>query len=134
MSGVWLPENLLEHVFQYHALSKHGYNAYAPGPGYMDWANQPNPFRRFGEVKTLPLFLIGNSESPDYDLAQNIGAVPPARLDAQYLSQLFQDSLGLSAWKRYGDSTWALRVNPSSGNLHPTEAYVIGGPVEGLVS
>jgi SagB-type dehydrogenase family enzyme len=28
--------------------------------------------------------------------------------------------------------SWALRVNPSSGNLHPTEGYLICGPVAGL--
>ena len=33
--------------------------------------------------------------------------------------------MGLSAWKQYRSSRWALRVNPSSGNLHPTEAYLI---------
>jgi SagB-type dehydrogenase family enzyme len=33
--------------------------------------------------------------------------------------------MGLSAWKQYATSRWALRVNPSSGNLHPTEAYVV---------
>jgi nitroreductase len=27
-----------------------------------------------------------------------------------------------------GTSRWALRVNPSSGNLHPTEAYIVTGP------
>jgi SagB-type dehydrogenase family enzyme len=38
--------------------------------------------------------------------------------------------MGLSAWKEFGASRWSLRVNPSSGNLHPTEAYVVaaGGP------
>ena len=35
--------------------------------------------------------------------------------------------MGLSAWKQLGQSRWALRVNPSSGNLHPTEAYVVCG-------
>jgi nitroreductase len=33
--------------------------------------------------------------------------------------------MGLSACKQYGAARWALRVNPSSGNLHPTESYVI---------
>jgi len=33
--------------------------------------------------------------------------------------------MGLSAWKAYRDTRWALRVNPSSGNLHPTEAYIV---------
>jgi nitroreductase len=33
--------------------------------------------------------------------------------------------MGLSAWKAYRGTRWALRVNPSSGNLHPTEAHLI---------
>ncbi len=33
--------------------------------------------------------------------------------------------MGLSAWKVYRETRWALRVNPSSGNLHPTEAYIV---------
>ena len=29
-------------------------------------------------------------------------------------------------------SRWSLRVNPSSGNLHPTEGYLVCGPAAGL--
>jgi SagB-type dehydrogenase family enzyme len=31
----------------------------------------------------------------------------------------------LSAWKQHGGSEWSLRMNPSSGNLHPTECYLL---------
>jgi SagB-type dehydrogenase family enzyme len=48
------------------------------------------------------------------------------------LGDLLRHALGLSAWKRFGSSRWSLRVNPSSGNLHPTEAYVICGALPGL--
>jgi SagB-type dehydrogenase family enzyme len=41
-------------------------------------------------------------------------------------------SLGLSAWKSYGRNRWPLRMNPSSGNLHPTEAYVVVPDAEDL--
>ena len=41
-------------------------------------------------------------------------------------------SLGLSAWKAVGESRWSLRMNPSSGNLHPTEAHLILPRLEGL--
>jgi SagB-type dehydrogenase family enzyme len=41
------------------------------------------------------------------------------------LGTLLRYSLGLSAWKQFRDARWSLRVNPSSGNLHPTEAYVV---------
>ena len=53
-------------------------------------------------------------------------------MDFAGVSRLFLDSLALSAWKQYGGERWALRVNPSSGNLHPTEGYLICGPVSGL--
>jgi SagB-type dehydrogenase family enzyme len=41
------------------------------------------------------------------------------------VGEFLRCSMGLSAWKQYGASRWALRVNPSSGNLHPTEAYIV---------
>jgi len=43
------------------------------------------------------------------------------------LADLLRYSLGLSAWKQFRGSRWSLRVNPSSGNLHPTEAYLVVG-------
>ncbi len=34
-------------VRAYHQRTKHMPKRYALGPVYMDWANQPDPFRRF---------------------------------------------------------------------------------------
>ena len=35
------------------------------------------------------------------------------------------DALSLTAWKRVQETTWSLCVNPSSGNLHPTDGYAL---------
>jgi SagB-type dehydrogenase family enzyme len=48
------------------------------------------------------------------------------------LSRFFELALGLSAWKKAGASEWALRSNPSSGNLHPTEGYLFVPLIDGL--
>ena len=48
-----------------------------------------------------------------------------APVDDRSVASFLRYSMGLSAWKAYQGSRWALRVNPSSGNLHPTEAYVV---------
>ncbi|MGQ0696071.1 MAG: SagB/ThcOx family dehydrogenase, partial [Nitrospiraceae bacterium] len=48
------------------------------------------------------------------------------------LSRFFEFALALSAWKRAGESEWALRSNPSSGNLHPTEGYLVLPQIDGL--
>ena len=50
--------------------------------------------------------------------------VTPAPVTLASIAELLRCSLGLSAWKSIRGSRWALRVNPSSGNLHPTEGYV----------
>lgn len=112
----------------YHQLSKHAPNAYAPGPGQLDWATQPAPFRRYAGCRPIELWQRPLEETPGYDtaFAGPVGQAQP--LTRASVSQLLYDSLALSAWKEAGGSRWALRVNPSSGNLHPTEAYLLLPP------
>ncbi|MBI3491937.1 MAG: SagB/ThcOx family dehydrogenase, partial [Acidobacteria bacterium] len=50
---------------------------------------------------------------------------------AATIGTILRYSLGLSAWKQFHDSRWSLRVNPSSGNLHPTEAYLCSASLSG---
>ena len=52
-------------------------------------------------------------------------SISPQPLALSTLGLLLELSFGLSAWKQFGPDRWALRCNPSSGNLHPTEAYVL---------
>jgi SagB-type dehydrogenase family enzyme len=100
-------------VHAYHDGSKHHFHRFARSLGYLDWASQPNPFRSFAGEPEVPL-------SPRPDAPVTI------------VGDVLRHALGLSAWKQFGASRWSLRVNPSSGNLHPTEAYVIAGAAPGL--
>ncbi len=124
----------MERVLRYHESSKHAFGRFAPGPGRLDWATQPDPFRRYRGAPPLPLPKPSPTGGPSYDEVLCAGALPPRPLDLQTVSALLFDSMALSAWKRSGQVSWALRVNPSSGNLHPTEAYVVCGPVPSLSS
>jgi SagB-type dehydrogenase family enzyme len=120
-------------VLAYHRATKHHLYAYARGPGRLDWATQPDPFRRYAGARLVPLERPADDGGPGFDEAMRVGGARAARLDARAVSRLFFDSLALSAWKQAGTSRWALRVNPSSGNLHPTEGYLVCAAVEGLV-
>jgi SagB-type dehydrogenase family enzyme len=125
----------VEAVMRYHERTKHHFNRYAAGPGQLDWANQPNPFRRFEGAALHRLPLLGPDEaplSPRYEELYRPGSVAPAPLTLASLSRLFECALGISAWKQAGATRWALRCNPSSGNLHPTEGYLLIGPLPGL--
>ncbi|MBG7132484.1 SagB/ThcOx family dehydrogenase [Pseudomonas aeruginosa] len=112
-------------VLSYHRLSMHRPERYAPGPGGLDWATQPAPFRQYRGCRQIELLHRPLEESPPYDGVFSGPAAAPSRLDRRSLSQMLYDGLALSAWKQAGGTRWALRVNPSSGNLHPTEAYLL---------
>ncbi len=112
-------------VRDYHQRSKHSLQHYAAGPETLDWDAQPDPFRHFAGAAEIPLPLAARQlQFPYSDLyGQEVREV--SSLDKNTLSTFFELSLALSAWKQYGTARWSLRINPSSGNLHPTEAYAI---------
>ncbi|MGD8268083.1 MAG: SagB/ThcOx family dehydrogenase [Desulfobacterales bacterium] len=119
-------------VIDYHERTKHHFDRMARSPGFMDWANQPDPFRRYRGAPAISLPLSTADPSLDYDLLYNAAApaaAPPTRTSIAAFLEL---ALGLSAWKALGRDRWALRINPSSGNLHPTEAYLFLAQVKGL--
>jgi len=122
----------LKQVIAYHQASKHHLDCYAPGPGGLDWANQPDPFRRYAGAPRIELPLQADLLATPFEFVRQ-GQRPAARpVDRGALATLFELSLGLSAWKQHGGSRWALRCNPSSGNLHPTEGYLICPALPGL--
>lgn len=118
-------------VLAYHQLSKHHLRRYAPSPGRLDWANQPDPFRTFAGAPRVELPLLADALGTLFADLYNRRGVHARRADVNTVAVLFELALGLSAWKEYGGARWALRCNPSSGNLHPTEGYAILPPLPG---
>ncbi len=112
-------------VFNYHQRTKHQLNAYAKGPETLDWDDQPSPFRRFADCETVKLPLPGRELEVLFGDLDRPGDIAPQALTLDNLGLLLELSFGLSAWKQFGPDRWALRCNPSSGNLHPTEAYLL---------
>lgn len=148
---------------------------YARGPGRLDWASQPDPFRRYegAPLLHLPRHSFepdGSAPEPQHHTLSHtphthtssfpswdeisLGITPqlsqpqlpsqPTQLSSQQasqpthgpqpislaaVSQLLYYSLALSGWKAAGGEAWSLRVDPSSGNLHPTEAHLILPPM-----
>jgi len=117
-------------AFNYHQRTKHHFNAYAKGPESLDWDDQPQPFRRFAGCETVKLPMPGRELELLYGDLDQPGNIAPQALTLANLSLLLELSFGLSAWKQFGPDRWALRCNPSSGNLHPTEAYIVCSDAE----
>jgi len=109
-------------VLAYHQRTKHQPRAMAAGPAGLDWSNQPDPFRRYQGAPCFMLARQGFSTAAD----ESYSGAP---LCLESLSEFFFESLAISGRKGFAGSSWPLRVNPSSGNLHPIEAYLIAGPL-----
>jgi SagB-type dehydrogenase family enzyme len=128
-----------QRLFEYHQATKHTYHSVRTNAHYLDWRNQPNPFRTYegAPVIELPrdpgfpnmgtfvaMEALGRElRVNDENNSENRESIP---LDAIWLSRLLWHSMAISAWKKVpgSGSRYSLRVNPSSGNLHPTETYL----------
>jgi len=111
---------------EYHELTKHSVESLRRTQHYLDWTNMPNPFRQYEGVPILD--LPADPPAPKVSalevLEGKIGNTLAVN-GAEFLSQLMFYSASISASKRVPSTgyTYALRVNPSSGNLHPTEFH-----------
>ena len=128
----------LEAILAYHQTSKHNFKAYAPGPHRLDMQIKPDPFLNYNGAQLLSLDKWSDEQIkyeifPAYEQAFSPEKLEPSELNAKTISRLFFDSFAISAWKKADGTKWPLRVNPSSGNLHPTEVYLLSGPVNGLL-
>jgi SagB-type dehydrogenase family enzyme len=112
-------------VYTYHQRTKHSLEKYARGPDGLDWDTQPDPFRTYAGSERVAMPLHANRIQTAYTDLYHPGRARPAALTLENLSALLELSLGLSSWKVYGATRWALRNTPSSGNLHPTEGYLV---------
>lgn len=120
-------------VLTYHERTKHHPQRYARALGYLDWETQPDPFRTYAGAPRVELPLAADGVETSYgDLYTD--AVEPRPLGLASVAAFLELSLGITAWKEYEGARWALRANPSSGNLHPTEGYVVSAGAPDLAA
>ena len=119
-------QNPIISIRLYHEESKHYLDKYAAN-NPMDWDSQPFPYRYFrgADVTKLEFFETKEYRPCRIPFSQLQAANDPEPENFKSLSFLMFHSFALSAEKQNGNSRWSLRVNPSSGNLHPTEVYII---------
>jgi SagB-type dehydrogenase family enzyme len=121
-------------ILAYHERTRHHLARYARGPGGLDWASQPDPFRTFAGAPALDLPLLADGLATRFGDLYDPAAARRRQPALETVAVLFELALGLSAWKEYRGQRWALRCNPSSGNLHPTEGYAVLPDLPGLAA
>ena len=119
---------------EYHEFTKHSVESLRRAPHGLDWANMPDPFRHYEGVPVLDLPADPPvPEVPALEVLHGVSGSTPAGDGPSFLSELLYYSAAISASKRVPSTgyRYALRVNPSSGNLHPTEFHFVTRGLKG---
>jgi hypothetical protein len=119
---------------EYHEATKHSVESLRRARHVLDWANMPDPFRHYEGVPVLDLPADPPApEMPALDVLLGTLGTTAVGDGPTLLSQLLFYSAAISASKRVPSTgcKYALRVNPSSGNLHPTEFHFLTRGVKG---
>src|SRR2546429_289026 len=98
----------------------------------MDWATQPDPFRRYDGASLVRLPFPEMGQALPYWQLYVADSMEPAPLSIDSVSLFFRYALSLTAWKRFHETTWSLRANPSSGNVHPRRGHALL-PADGAI-
>ena len=99
-------------VVAYHERTKHHYHRYAASLGYMDWAKQPDPFRRYDGASLVRLPFADAGRALPYWQLYIADSVVPAPLSVDSISLFLRYAFSLTAWKQFEGTTWSLRANP----------------------
>jgi len=103
-----------------HKRTKHHPNKLAKSLGYLDWENQPSYYKEY-LVPKIDLDYFNLNLTYDKLYTKNT----PYEINLKTIGTFLKNSLAINAVKKLFASQWEVRVNPSSGNLHPEETYII---------
>ena len=73
----------------YHERSKHRLNRYAPGPGQLDWANQPSPFRRYAGAARIELPLVADQLETRFSALRGEQVAAPREINLDSIAIMF---------------------------------------------
>jgi SagB-type dehydrogenase family enzyme len=122
---------------RYHELTKHSYSSIRTSPHYLDWSNQPAPFKIYPAIDPIPLPIeFAPTGVPALEAAgtPGVAATGEARPTLEQLASLLLYSAGVTKEKKYPGGSFYFRAAACAGALYPTEIYVVCSEIDGLAA
>jgi SagB-type dehydrogenase family enzyme len=125
--GVVVSNRDVQAAWSYHNATKHSYRSVRNNPHYLDWANQPLPFKVYPELEPIALpreapqtgvaalSAIAESLRPD-------GVLVPSLSD---LSRILYFSAGITKQRQYPGGELYFRAAACTGALYEVELYLV---------
>lgn len=120
-------------AWKYHEATKHSYWSVRTSAHFLDWENQPLPFKIYPELEVMPLprevpetgvstfQALGERMPAPGSLANPIPAHPTLAM----LAHILFYSAGITKKKTYPGGDFFFRAAACAGALYPIEVYVV---------
>jgi SagB-type dehydrogenase family enzyme len=120
---------------RFHDATKHSYQSLRSVPHFLDWDNQPLPFKLYRGLRAVPL--------PDVSEAGNVSALTALKsktstrysektFDLEVLARILFYTAGITKQRAYPGGQMLFRAAACTGALYHIELYVVSGSVDGL--
>src|SRR6266849_5160622 len=123
-----------EAAWTYHDATKHSYTSIRTNPHFMDWSNQPLPFRIYPTLQPmrLPGELRQTGVAALSAIAESVPAHTNASPDLEAVAQLLYLSAGITRKRSYPGGEIYFRAAACTGALYEVELYLICGGLANL--
>jgi SagB-type dehydrogenase family enzyme len=124
----------LEAAWGYHNATKHSYASVRNNPHFMDWANQPLPFKVYAALEPLPLprEVRQTGVAALSAVAESIYTEANAAPDLEALAQLLYLTAGITRHRKHPGGEIYFRAAACTGALYEVELYVVCGHLADL--
>jgi SagB-type dehydrogenase family enzyme len=130
-----MPDNHdTEAALTYHNATKHSYASVRANPHFLDFANQPLPFKIYPSLE--PSRLPSEMRQTGVAALSAISAMVPAESNAvpdlQTVAMLLYLSAGITRRRKYSGGEIYFRAAACTGALYEVELYLVCGDLAGL--
>src|SRR6266581_7736617 len=121
-------------AWTYHEATKHSYASIRSNPHFLDWSNQPLPFKIYSalEPMRLPSEVRQTGVAALSAIAEGVPAQTNAAPDLEAVAQLLYLSAGITRKRNYPGGEIYFRAAACTGALYEVELYLVCGDLANL--
>ena len=123
-----------EVALTYHEATKHSYASVRANPHFLDFSNQPLPFKIYPALEPLrlPNEMRQTGVAALSAIAESVPTQTSAAPDLNALAQLLYLSAGITRQREYSGGKIYFRAAACTGALYEVEVYLVCGDLAGL--
>src|SRR5260370_5738600 len=123
-----------EVAWTYHNATKHSYTSIRTNPHFMDWSNQPLPFKIYPTLDPLrlPAEVRQTCVAALSAIAESVPSHANASPDLEAVAQLLYLSAGITRKRSYSGGEIYFRAAACTGALYEVELYLVCGGLTNL--